>query len=78
MLMGSDSPPAYYEPMKGFSVTLNVKEPEQAERVFDALADRGSVRMALTETFWAKKFRDAHGQIRHAVDDQLRESGLTT
>ena len=56
MLMGSDSPPAYYEPMKGFSVTLNVKEPEQAERVFDALADRGSVRMALTETFWAKKF----------------------
>jgi PhnB protein len=41
--------------MKGFSVTLN-EGTEQAERVFDALADRGSVRMALTETFWAKKF----------------------
>ena len=36
-------------------MTLN-EGTEQAERVFDALADRGSVRMALTETFWAKKF----------------------
>ena len=42
--------------MKGFSVTLNVKEPAEAERVFNALADGGSVRMPLGETFWAKKF----------------------
>lgn len=56
LLMGSDAPPDRYEPMKGFSVTLNVNEPAEAERVFNALADGGSVRMPLGETFWAKKF----------------------
>jgi PhnB protein len=33
-LMGSDAPPDRYEPMRGFSVTLNFKEPAEAERVF--------------------------------------------
>lgn len=56
MLMGSDAPPDRYQPMQGFSVTLNIKEPAEAERVFAALADGGSVRMPLGETFWAKKF----------------------
>lgn len=56
LLMGSDAPPDRYEPMKGFSVTLNVNEPAEAERVFNALADGGSVRMPLGEMFWAKKF----------------------
>jgi PhnB protein len=56
VLMGSDAPPDRFEPMKGFSVTLNIAEPAEAERVFDALADKGTVRLALTETFWAKKF----------------------
>ena len=56
VLMGSDAPPDRFEPMKGFSVTLNISEPAEAERVFDALADKGTVRLALTETFWAKKF----------------------
>jgi len=54
--MGSDAPPDRFEPMKGFSVTLNIAEPAEAERVFDALADKGTVRLALTEMFWAKKF----------------------
>jgi PhnB protein len=56
VLMGSDAPPDRYEPMKGFSVTLNIPEPAEAERVFNALADKGIVRMSLSETFWAKKF----------------------
>ena len=55
-LMGSDAPPDHYEPMQGFSVTLNIKEPAEAERVFNALAEGGSVRMPLGETFWAIKF----------------------
>ena len=42
--------------MKGFSVTLNVKEPAEAERVFNALAEKGTVRMPLGETFFAIKF----------------------
>jgi PhnB protein len=56
VLMGSDAPPDRYEPMKGFSVTLNVKEPAEAERVFTALADKGTVHMPLGETFFAIKF----------------------
>ena len=56
VLMGSDAPPERYEPMKGFSVTLNIPEPAEAERVFNALADKGIVRMPLSETFWAKTF----------------------
>ncbi len=56
LLMGSDAPPDRYQPMQGFSVTLNIKEPAEAERVFAALAEGGSVRMPLGETFWAKKF----------------------
>jgi PhnB protein len=55
-LMGSDCPPDRFAKMQGFSVTLNVKEPAEAERVFNALAEGGSVGMPLGETFWAEKF----------------------
>jgi PhnB protein len=55
-LMGSDCPPERFEKMQGFSVTLNVKEPAEAERLFNALAEGGAVSMPLDETFWAKKF----------------------
>jgi PhnB protein len=56
VLMGSDAPPERYEPMKGFSVTVNVKESAEAERIFTALADKGTVKMPLGETFFATKF----------------------
>ena len=55
-LMGSDCPPDHFEKMQGFSVALNIKEPAEAERVFNALAEGGTVRMPLEETFWAVKF----------------------
>jgi PhnB protein len=55
-LMGSDCPPERFEKMQGFSVTLNVKEPAEAERIFDALAKDGETRMPLGETFFAIKF----------------------
>jgi PhnB protein len=56
VLMGSDAPADRYKPMQGFTVTLNIKEPAEAERVFNALAEGGSVLMPLADTFWAKKF----------------------
>jgi len=56
VLMGSDAPADRYKPMQGFTVNLNIKEPAEAERVFNALAEGGSVLMPLAETFWAKKF----------------------
>ncbi len=56
VLMGSDAPPDRYKPMQGFSVTLNIKDPAEAERVFTALAKGGTVGMPLSETFFAVKF----------------------
>jgi|SRR5262245_25329961 len=56
LLMGSDAPPDRYEPMKGSSVALQVDTPSEAERIFAALADNGTVRMPLQQTFWAHRF----------------------
>jgi PhnB protein len=56
VLMGSDAPPDRRHPMEGFSVTLGIDKPEEAERIFNALAQGGEVRMALEKTFWAERF----------------------
>ena len=56
ILMGSDAPPPHYEPMTGFSVTLGIDEPAEADRVFAALSEGGTVRMPIQETFWARRF----------------------
>jgi PhnB protein len=56
VLMASDAPPEHYEPMQGFSVSINVKEPAEAERIFQALAENGQVRMPLQKTFFSASF----------------------
>jgi PhnB protein len=56
VLMGGDLPPEHYEASKGFSVTLGVENPADAERVFNALAIDGTVRMPLQKTFWSTAF----------------------
>jgi PhnB protein len=55
-LMGSDAPPQYFQQPQGFSVSLQIPNPKEAERVFSALAEGGTVRMPLEKTFWAEKF----------------------
>ena len=56
VLMGSDSPSEHYEATNGMSVAINVDDRAEGERIFDALADGGTTRMAFEETFWAKGF----------------------
>jgi len=56
VLMGSDAPPDRYEEPKGFSVALGIDDPADAERIFHALAENGTVRMPLQQTFWAVRF----------------------
>jgi PhnB protein len=56
VLMGSDAPPDHYEAMKGFSVTLGIDRPADAERIFHALAEKGTVRLPIQQTFWAARF----------------------
>jgi PhnB protein len=55
-LMGGDSPPDRYEQPKGFSVSLGFDNPAEAERVFKALSQNGTVKMPIQETFWALRF----------------------
>ena len=56
VLMGADAFPDRYQKPQGFSVTLGLKDQAEAERIFKALAERGTVEMALQETFWAVRF----------------------
>jgi len=56
VLMASDAPPDRHQAMKGFSVSLGVDKPADAERIFSALAENGTVRMPIQETFWAARF----------------------
>jgi PhnB protein len=56
VLMGSDAPPQEYQGTKGFWVTLGVADPAEAERLFAALAENGTVRMPIAQTFWALRF----------------------
>lgn len=41
------------EPFTGFSLALTIDSKEEVYRVFNALADGGSVRMPLEKTFWS-------------------------
>ena len=56
VLMGSDSPPQFHEDAKGFSVSIGVDRPADAERIFNELAKDGTVRLPLQQTFWAARF----------------------
>ena len=55
-LMGSDAPPDRYEQPKGASVCLGLNDTTEAERIFHALAEGGSVGMPIQQTFWAARF----------------------
>jgi PhnB protein len=56
-LMASDGMPGQsHEGLKGCSVALGVDRIADAERIFAALSQNGSVQMALDKTFWAVRF----------------------
>lgn len=55
-LLGGDALPGSYESPRGFSILLDPKDPGEAERLFNALAENGTVRMPLQETFWSPRF----------------------
>jgi PhnB protein len=56
VLMGSDAPPDHYEKPQGFSVSIEVTDTAEAERIFQALSENGKVSMAIQKTFWAARF----------------------
>ena len=56
MLMASDAPPGRQEHPQGFSVSLDIENAAEGERVFKALSENGEVRMPFQQTFWAYRF----------------------
>lgn len=58
MLMASDTPPGMggEQGMKGFALSLNYPDANEARRIFDALAHGGKVTMPMAKTFWAETF----------------------
>ena len=54
--MGADVLPDRYQKPQGFSLTLGLKDEVEAERIFKALAENGTIEMPLQETFWAVRF----------------------
>lgn len=54
VIMASDGP--HEEKMGGFSVTLQISDINEGERVFRALADGGTVTMEFAKTFFAERF----------------------
>ena len=55
-LMGSDAPPSHYVKPQGMSVSVAVKTPDAADRVFAGLAEGGSITMPIAQTFWSPRF----------------------
>jgi PhnB protein len=56
VLTGGDAPPESYQKPQGFSVLLHISDAAEADRVFNALAEKGTVQMPVQETFWALRF----------------------
>jgi len=56
VIMGSDAPPGHFEQPKGFSVTLQLTDPAEADRIFQRLSDGATVTMPIQQTFWATRF----------------------
>ena len=56
VLMGSDVRPDQYEATKGISLSLQLNNPAEAERIFNELARDGTIVMPIAKTFWAERF----------------------
>ena len=56
VVMASDAPPSHYHAPQGFSMSVGVKDPAEADKIFAALSEGGKVGMPIQETFWALRF----------------------
>ncbi len=57
VLMGCDAHPAMpYDGIRGNDVAINLTDADEAERLFAALSEGGTVQMPIGETFWCVRF----------------------
>jgi PhnB protein len=55
-LTGADVPPDRYQKPRGFSVSIQIRDAAEADRIFKTLAEKGAVQVPVQETFWALRF----------------------
>ena len=55
-LLAADALPGTYKPPTGFGLMLHVDDPQDAERLFTALAENGNINVPFQETFWALRY----------------------
>jgi len=56
VLMGGDFLEGQYQAPQGFTLSLQMSDTADAERIFNALAQGGTVLLPLEKTFWATRF----------------------
>lgn len=56
IIMASDDPSEDYKPPAGINLQIDFENPEDAQRIFDGLAEGGSVMMKIQPTPYAKCF----------------------
>ena len=58
MLMASDVPEAYPEPVagSGYSISVTADSEQDAKKIFDGLSEGGKVTMPLDKAFWGALF----------------------
>jgi PhnB protein len=56
VIMGADAVPEQYETPQGFTLSLQIKGVDEAERVFRILSAGARIVMPLEKTFWAERF----------------------
>lgn len=63
-LMGADTPPERFQPMRSAYLTLTLTSSGEAERIYALLSEGGQIFMQMEETFFAYRFamlRDRFG-----------------
>lgn len=56
LLMASDDPTGDGSGVKGAAINVTLDDQSEGRRIFEALAEGGSIDMALGETFWSPLF----------------------
>lgn len=58
VLMGSDCPPSFPNGIQGnlFNISVSTDSKEEADKIFNGLAEGGHVSMPIADTFWGAYF----------------------
>jgi PhnB protein len=73
-LIGNDVPPNYFHPIRSSYLYLALDSTENADKIWNALAEGGEITMPITETFFATRFgqlRDRFGVLWSIIHPKL-------